>query len=239
MLPLRDENPAERTPWVTYGIVAINVVVYLLQLQVGLERSVMSCGAIPAELTGGVDLVGTALVQLGDRALPIEHLACPLPWPGTLLSAMFMHGSLLHIGGNLWCLWIFGDNVEDAMGPGKYIVFYLLAGIAGTALHVAIDPHAQSPMIGASGAIAGVMGAYAFLYPRAPVLTLGLPIMFYLRLPAWVVIGEFFVAQFFIDPSSGVAWGAHVGGFLAGVALRYAFVWKRPERRVWAGYRRS
>ncbi len=237
MLPLRDENPAERTPWVTYAIIAVNVAVYLLQLQVGVDRSALMCGAIPAELTTGADLVGTALIDLGGHAVSIEHLACPLPWPGTLLTAMFMHGSVMHIGGNLWCLWIFGDNVEDVLGPAKYIVFYLLVGIAGTLLHVAVDPLSQSPMIGASGAIAGVMGAYAFLYPRAPVLTLGLPIMFYLRLPAWVVIGEFFIAQFFIDPSSGVAWAAHVGGFLAGVVLRFAFVWRRPERRVWTGYR--
>jgi membrane associated rhomboid family serine protease len=137
-----------------------------------------------------------------------------------VLTSMFLHGSLLHIGGNLLFLWIFGNNIEDVMGKIGYVVFYLVGGVVATLTHVVLQPDSTVPLVGASGAIAAVMGAYLVLFPRARVRTLIFALLiFFVELPAMVVLGVWFVLQFFTDPNEGVAWAAHVGGFVFGVAV--------------------
>jgi membrane associated rhomboid family serine protease len=146
---------------------------------------------------------------------------------------MFLHGSLLHIGGNMLFLWIFGNNVEDRFGHVPYLIFYLVAGVVATFVYVLSNPLSTAPLLGASGAIAGVMGAYLVLFPRVPIRTLILipPIILWPRLPAWVLLLVWFVSQFFLSPGSGVAWTAHVGGFVFGTLV--AWVWHgQSTRRV-------
>jgi membrane associated rhomboid family serine protease len=207
LLPLKDDIPTRRTPILTIALIAVNVVVYFLVEQglwdlgtVGNER-VQDYGAIPDEVSNGDDLF-------------------------TVLTSMFMHGSLLHLGGNMLFLWIFGNNVEDSMGRPAFLAFYLLGGVAALALHVVIDPSSEIPTVGASGAIAAVLGAYARLYPRARVVTLVFIIIIFtiVELPALLVLGAWFLLQLlpaFSEPigdaGGGVAYFAHIGGFLFGL----------------------
>ena len=217
MFPLKDDIPTRRTPIVTIALIAINVVVYfvfergLWELgDVGNER-VLEYGAIPAEITEG------------------EEVGPPgqAPFWVTILTSMFMHGSLLHLGGNMLFLWIFGNNIEDSMGRLTFVAFYLLGGLAALGLHVVADPSSTIPTVGASGAIAAVLGAYARLYPRARVVTLVFIIIIFtvVTLPALVVLGLWFVLQLlpaFSDPSGaggGVAYFAHIGGFVFGLLV--------------------
>ena len=211
MLPLRDENPTEITPFVTVAFLAINVAAWVLLqgagTQAALEASVYTFGTFPCELTG----------------------ACPprgLVW-SSVLTAMFMHGSWEHIIGNMLFLWVFGNNIEDSMGHLRFIAFYLLCGVAAALAHVYLSPGSQIPAVGASGAISGVMGAYILLYPRARVYT-WLPPFFFLNLNAVFLLGYWFflqlvmgVAQFGpeMGERGGVAVWAHVGGFVAGLVL--------------------
>jgi rhomboid family protein len=228
-IPISDENPASRTPWVTYALIAVNALAWLFELSLGVGYSTFHYGAIPSFLLHGVR----------DGALPTDELyrsAVALhqdvPWPLTILTSMFMHGSWLHIIGNMWFLWIFGDNVEEAMGSVKYLLFYLLCGLVAAMSQILMSADSQIPMVGASGAIAGVLGAYIVLYPHARVRCLW--ILFILittvYVPAWLLLGIWFVSQFFI-PGEGVAWMAHVGGFVAGVLLVRLFVTRRPPPR--------
>lgn len=229
MFPIRDENPTLRTPVVTIAIIALNAVVWLF-LQGGgmdpqLAQSVCQFGAIPGELTG---LAAGRTVQLGP------HHACTLegsPNWLTLVTSMFMHGSWMHIIGNMWFLWIFGNNVEDSMGRLRFIVFYLLSGFAAVGAQIAASPESAIPMVGASGAIGGVMGAYVVLYPRVPVhmlFILGFFVTTY-AVPAYLMLGYWFLLQVLgglpqIGGSEGgVAFWAHIGGFLAGVVLVFVF----------------
>jgi len=217
LFPLKDDIPTRRTPIVTIALIAINVVVYfvfergLWELgDVGNER-VLEYGAIPAEITEG------------------EEVGPPgqAPFWVTILTSMFMHGSLLHLGGNMLFLWIFGNNIEDSMGRLTFVAFYLLGGLAALGLHVVADPGSTIPTVGASGAIAAVLGAYARLYPRARVVTLVFIIIIFtvVTLPALVVLGLWFVLQLlpaFSDPSGaggGVAYFAHIGGFVFGLLV--------------------
>lgn len=234
MFPLHDENPSILTPIGTLLIVALNAAVWLLVQGLGSEpaltRSVCEYGLIPAELLQRLP-AGTR-VALGD------HASCVLgmgPVWLTPLSSMFLHGSWLHIIGNLWFLWVFGNNVEDAMGHARFLVFYLVCGFAAAGAQMLSHPGSQLPMVGASGAIGGVMGAYALLYPGNRIDTL-IIFGFYLRrmaVPAYIMLGYWFVLQLLGGlPSlggegAGVAFWAHIGGFVAGAALVRLF--RDPE----------
>ncbi|MBI2994641.1 MAG: rhomboid family intramembrane serine protease [Gammaproteobacteria bacterium] len=213
MIPLHDDNPTEIYPVVTVAIIVAAVLVFLWEASLGPERieaAVYSLGVIPAVLL--------------DRAqLPPELALVP---PGaTILTSMFLHGGFMHLAGNMLYLWIFGNNVEDAMGHVRFAVFYLVCGIVAVFGQVIQNPGSEVPMIGASGAISGILGAYLLLYPHARVLVL-IPIGFVMqtvRLPAGWVLGFWFVAQLVSSAVSsgeaGVAWFAHIGGFIAGMVL--------------------
>ncbi len=224
-LPLKDINPTRRTPVVTIGLIVVNTAVYLYQLSLGPhgQAFIAAFGATPFEITRMTDLVGPYY--------RVMHYPGPSPIALTLLTSIFMHGSILHLGGNMLYLWIFGNNIEDILGPVKFLFFYLACGFVGHAMHIASDPSSLIPTVGASGAIAGVLGAYLVTYPRAKVLTL-MFIFILIRLiivPAYVIIIFWFVIQLvsgFVSlggRQGGVAWFAHIGGFLAGIALIFAF----------------
>lgn len=231
----------------TVAIIAINILVYFLFQEGSFstvdEQKVVDYGVIPYELTHPGEncvLAGQAL----DCAEGIGNNQ-PSTWL-TLLTAMFMHGSLLHLGGNMLFLWIFGNNIEDSMGKFRFVVFYLLGGLAATLAQTAIDTGAQIPTIGASGAVAAVLGAYALLYPRARVVTLVFIIFFItiIELPALLVLGAWFLLQLLngsaefgqVGGGGGVAYWAHIGGFVAGLILIRLFAdraqddYERPDR---------
>jgi membrane associated rhomboid family serine protease len=222
MFPLKDHNPTRRAPIVTIALIVANLVVFLYEMMLGdsLSGFVTAYGVIPYEIVHSTDLVGT-------HDGPLEHTAGPPFLPLTLVTSMFMHGSVMHIFGNMLYLWIFGNNVEDLLGRGKFIVFYLACGVAAGLAHVYTNPGSTIPTVGASGAVAGVLGAYLVTYPRARVLTAVL-LPFFIRLlevPASVLLVLWFVMQSFQgflslgapELSGGVAWFAHVGGFVAGM----------------------
>ena len=217
MFPLHDDNPTELFPVFTLGIMAACVAVWILVQGAGasaevLAGSVCALGAIPAEVTGRAGAWAAGPCVPGGLSR------------GALLTSMFLHGSWLHLVGNLWFLWIFGNNVEDSMGHLRFLVFYVLTGVLAALAHVLVDPASTVPMVGASGAISGVMGAYLVLYPRARVDTLFWIIVFVrvIPLPAWVILGYWFFIQLVSTGAGGgggVAYAAHVGGFAAGVVL--------------------
>lgn len=236
MIPLKDDAPRITTPYVTYLLVAVNVAVFLFETMIGsgyrgqvnLSRFIFEFGVVPARFTvaflnnGYVpwNLIGA----LHTRYIPVAGAILPI------FTSMFLHGSWLHLLFNMWALWIFGDNVEDYLGHFLYLMLYLVSGVAAALLHTLFNIGSITPTVGASGAIAGVMGAYFILYPRARVLTL-VPFffVFFLWLPAWVVLGIWFIGQFLsgaassittaASQASGIAFWAHVGGFLAGMFL--------------------
>jgi membrane associated rhomboid family serine protease len=228
VFPLKDENPTEITPYVTVAIIVVNVAVWMLVQHagtgVGFLESLCAYGAIPGEITGA--LAPGTWVPLGPAQCRIDGTGS---W--SLLTSMFMHGSWMHIIGNMWFLWIFGGNVEDAMGPVRFVLFYLLCGVAAAALQVAADPSSQIPMVGASGAIGGVMGAYVLLYPRVHVHMLFI-LVFYVTtfaVPAFLMLGYWFLVQVlsgvatYGNDGGGVAFWAHIGGFVAGGVLVFLF----------------
>jgi membrane associated rhomboid family serine protease len=241
MLPLRDNIPTSRTAYVTYALIAANVIVYFFWQRGGLTLGdpdnahyicqLQDYAAIPKELTHpGGDQVPIATGCSPNDVSPFV----------TAFTAMFMHGGLLHLGGNMLFLWIFGNNVEDAMGPVKYLVFYLLGGVAALLLQVVFDPNSTVPTLGASGAIAGVLGGYILLFPRAKVVTVIFIVFFFtiLELPAMLVLGIWFVEQAVFASTSigssggGVAYFAHVGGFVFGLlAVRVFSNRKRVDRQ--------
>jgi len=215
MIPLRDVIPSRTTPYVNFTLIALNVLVFVYQLSLGdrLGAFIDAYALIPASFS----------------------------W-AAVFTSMFLHGGLLHVGGNMLFLWIFGDNVEDRMGHGRYVVFYLLCGAAAAFAQTALTPDSGVPMVGASGAIAGVMGAYFVLYPRSRILTL-LPLFFFVQLievPAIFFLGVWFLLQFLQgvgslatagirEASGGVAFWAHIAGFVTGVGTVMLF--RRPERQ--------
>ncbi len=225
MFPYKDDNPTLATPVVTLAIIAVNVVAWLaLQrggVEPGLARSFCELGLIPGELLGRVPQ-GT-VVPLGP------HIACEIgaPAPHTVLTSMFLHGSWFHLLGNMWFLWIFGNNVEDSMGRGRFVAFYLLCGMLAAVGHIALQPGSAIPMVGASGAISGVMGAYLVLYPRVRVHMLLIIVIFittftvpaYLMLFYWLFLQVLGGATAIGAEGGGVAFAAHLGGFVAGAAL--------------------
>jgi membrane associated rhomboid family serine protease len=249
VFPLRDDNPTERFPAVTVALIAINVAAYFLWQQGGLTLGSPTSEAFTCNLADYA-LFPYELTHPGDQ---VATQGCPLPTAPTwltVLTSMFMHGGLLHLGGNMLFLWVFGNNVEDAMGHVKFVAFYLLAGIAATALQTFMGPNAQVPNVGASGAIAGVLGGYILLFPRARVLTLILLVFIpiFLRLPAMLVLGLWFVEQVlfgYFDVNSGgeaggVAYFAHIGGFVFGLVAIRLFAERRrpPPRPMVPGYAR-
>ena len=226
MFPYRDENETIRTPYATFVLIAINVAVWLFVQGAGSElalaRSICNFGLIPGELTLSVP-VGTSF-RMGERLLCLTD---PGRQTSHIFTSMFLHGGWMHILGNMWFMWIFGNNVEDAMGRFRFVVFYLLTGVGAALTQVFITPASAVPMVGASGAISGVMGAYIVLYPRARVFML-IVLGFYvtsMAWPAWMMLGYWLVLQFVsglmaIDKEGGgVAFWAHFGGFAAGVVL--------------------
>jgi membrane associated rhomboid family serine protease len=231
-IPYRDELPRTRPPVVTITIIVLNVAAFAFELWHGIDLSTLEYGAIPAWIlhhrqTGVIHLEGVGRVILHQEVPP----------PYTILTSMFLHGGWLHIIGNLWFLWIFGDNVEDAMGRRRYALFYLACGIAAALTQIVATPTSAEPMVGASGAIAGVLGAYAVTFPRARVRCIWILIIFIttITLPAWVLLGLWFLSQFFLPLGSGVAWMAHVGGFVVGALLMLVLRQRRPR----PGARRS
>jgi len=215
LIPLRDVIPSRTTPYVTVSLVVINAAVFLYQLSLGeaVDEFVFTHGLVPAFFS----------------------------WP-SVLSSMFLHGGFLHVAGNMLYLWIFGDNVEDRMGHGRFLVFYLLCGIAAALGQTVTAPDSQVPMVGASGAVAGVMGAYFVLYPHSRIVTL-LPVLFFwqiIEVPAIFFLGIWFVMQFLSgvgsivsaasgEPGGGIAFWAHVAGFAAGFVG--VFLFRKPERQ--------
>jgi len=217
LFPIRDHNPRTTVPVVTLRIIAANVVVFLYESSLG-DRArqllALAGGAIPYEIVNHVDI--------GPRDL--------LPLPGSILTSMFLHGGWMHLIGNMWFLWIFGDNVEDALGSLRYVIFYFIVGAAGALAQSLAMPDSTVPMIGASGAIAGALGAYIMLFPRARVVTfVAIPFLWHTRdIQAWIFLGIWFLFQFLTPIGSGVAWMAHVGGFIAGAGLARLLARKRP-----------
>ncbi len=231
MIPIRDTAPSQNYPFVTLALIGANVLVYLIEMTQGpeLNRFLHLYGLVPARYT--VDRIAAYYT------LPQQLFA--------FFSFMFLHGGFWHLLGNMWSLYIFGDNVEDHLGPIRYIVFYLLCGLASGLSHMLLNLHSTVATIGASGAIAGVMGAYFLLHPNAKILTL-IPIVFipwFIEIPAFIFLGFWFVLQFINAAGSqagsgGVAWWAHIGGFICGMLFLKAFA-RLPATGMTARLRKS
>ncbi|MBM3604073.1 MAG: rhomboid family intramembrane serine protease [Alphaproteobacteria bacterium] len=218
MFPIRDHNPSSRRPWVTWMLMAMNVALYLATL--------------PGSQGGEILWANLALYPLA--VVNGELLS-------GLVTHMFLHAGLLHLGGNMLFLWIFGDNLEDQMGRFGFLAFYLGSGLAAAALQIAAEPMSPIPMVGASGAIAGVMGGYLLLFPRARVDVLAIFIIFFkvFTLPAWVMLGIWFALQLFggfsmVAGEGGVAYWAHAGGFVAGLVLALPVFLRRGGPAFWS-----
>lgn len=232
MIPIRDDAPRYTRPYVTYLLVAVNVIVFLYELTLPAEvrnQLMFQFGFVPEHLTRVI--AGSHHVAL-DATL------------SSVLTSMFLHASWLHLIANMWVLWIFGDNIEDYLGRVYYLVLYFASGLAAALLHYVVNANSAVPSVGASGAIAGIMGAYLVLYPSARVLTL-IPLFIFfpmIYLPAWLVLGYWFVVQFISgaataiayssQTSGGIAFFAHIGGFLAGVFLIKLFPTRPARYRV-------
>jgi membrane associated rhomboid family serine protease len=230
VFPLRDDNPHFLTPYVTYAIIAINVMVWILVQGLGadpaLSQSVCMLGLIPGDLLNTLP-PGTGF-PLGNGMACVLTDGSPVH---TLVTSMFLHGGWLHLLGNMWFMWIFGNNVEDSMGHGRFVAFYLLCGLAAAVLQIVSNPESGVPMVGASGAIGGVMGAYVLLYPRVTVhmlIFLGFFVTT-VAVPAYFMLGYWFLIQILGGLGSigasggGVAFWAHIGGFVAGAVLVLLF----------------
>lgn len=238
MIPLKDDIPTRRFPVLTVAIIAICCAAYFLFERglwdlgaTGNER-VLEYGAIPYEVTHPGDDCGYTvegdIACEGQAGVPAGAAPDQAPWWITIFASMFLHGSLVHLGGNMLFLWIFGNNIEDSMGRVRFVVFYLLGGLAALGLQIVTDPDSAIPTVGASGAIAAVLGGYALLYPRARVITVIFIIIFFtiVELPALLVLGFWFLLQLlpaFSEPigdgGGGIAYFAHIGGFLFGMLV--------------------
>ena len=228
MIPLKDTIPSRTVPFINYTIILINLLCFLYQLSLGphLEKFLYAWGVVPAQFFAPLSI---GHLHLSQRILP-------------LFTSMFLHGGWLHFLGNMLYLYIFGDNVEDRLGHARYLLFYLLCGLLAAAAHLLTNHDSRLPTIGASGAIAGVMGAYFFLYPYARVVTLIFIVFFFdiVEIPAFFFLAFWFIFQFLSGTiiatrdamSGGVAWWAHIGGFLAGILLLFVFGVRRTRRRM-------
>ncbi len=231
MFPIHDDNPTRITPYISYGLLAACIAVFVWQLSLGdaVQQAVYSFGVIPS-------------VLFATKSLPAELDVLPA-WM-TIVTSMFLHGGWMHLIGNMLYLWVFGNNVEDAMGHGRFIVFYLLCGVLAALTQAVFNPESELPMIGASGAISGVLGAYLLLHPRARILVI-IPVGILIYSPwisAYWVLGFWFVLQLVnslvsASDTGGVAYGAHLGGFVAGMLLipffkyRHVPLFASPRRR--------
>lgn len=229
--PLRDDNPTRSVPWVTYSLIVANVAVHLMVLSSALR--------------------GEFWLTAWHGFVPGRFLADPVGELPTILTSMFMHGGWFHLASNLWFLHIFGDNLEDALGKCRYLLFYVGCGVVAAFAQLLVDVDSRIPMVGASGAIAGVVGGYMLLFPRAPIVSLNTVPLFWLFMgvivvvPAWVITLIFFAQNLLLGTQSlasvdqvGVAFFAHIGGFLAGLVAVKPLLGKRAvERRVWSGFR--
>jgi membrane associated rhomboid family serine protease len=227
MLPLRDDQPRYSTPWVTWFLIGLNLVIFFFEAALdprSLELLIRQFGVVPSHL---------AIFLSGSSRYPLLVVVLPL------VTSLFLHGSWMHVIGNMWFLYIFGDNVEDYLGHFNYLVFYILTGVLAMGTQVVVNLHSTVPAVGASGAIAGVLGAYFILYPRARVLTWIFELIFLvIWLPAWIVLGSWFVFNFLSGTNTalavhkqnmgGIAFWAHVGGFVSGALLVKMF----GERRL-------
>ncbi|PIE09491.1 MAG: rhomboid family intramembrane serine protease [Rhodobacterales bacterium] len=220
MFPIRDHNPAERTPYVTWALIAINIAIWLGTLGISTNEAALSSfyddyALLPAQLMNGEN-------------------------PMALVTSAFLHGSFMHLAGNMLFLWIYGDNMEDQMGHGGFLLFYLACGVGAGLAQVAASPGSQVPMVGASGAIAGVMGGYLLMFPKARVDILLILIIIFrtFSLPAWILLGLWFALQLFggigADPEmGGVAYWAHAGGFVLGIVLTVPLWLRRGGTEFW------
>lgn len=219
MLPIRDDQPRYSTPWVTRFLIGLNLLIFFFEATLdrrSLNALVGQFAVVPAHLAG---------MLAGTSAYPLPAVVLPF------FTSLFLHGSWMHVIGNMWFLYIFGDNVEDYLGHFKYLVFYLLTGVLAMGTHVMVNPNSTAPALGASGAIAGVLGAYFVLYPRARVLTWFF--VFVIWVPAWIILGYWFLLNFLSGTETalavqrqnvgGVAFWAHVGGFISGALLIKVF----------------
>lgn len=227
MIPIRDDAPKSGTPFITWFLVGMNSLVFLFQILLPREQQLAflyQFAVVPQFIQGAFNGSG-----------PVSITAATLP----LVTSMFLHGGWLHIIANMWALLIFGDNIEDHLGHFPYLGLYLVCGIAANVLQVAFNTSSPIPILGASGAIAGIMGAYFLLFPSARVLTIVPLVFMFVWLPAWIVLGYWFIAQFLSGAAStisaansnagGVAFWAHVGGFIAGVSLIKLFPARTPR----------
>ena len=232
MFPIRDDNTGRvSTPYVTYALIALNVVVFVFLQGMGTnEKFTYAFSTIPQEIRTGNDVARNVTIELGDERATIPIQPTPVSVYFTLLTSMFMHGSLMHLLGNMLFLWIFGDNVEDDLSPVRYLAFYLTTGVAASLAHVtstfAFGENPFIPSLGASGAISGVMGGYLVLHPHRRVTVFILRML--TEVPGYVAVGLWFVFQLISafgvigqgpQAGSGVAFTAHIGGFIAGVIL--------------------
>ena len=226
MIPVRDDQPRFSTPYVTYFLIGLNSVIFLFESALtpdSFKILLFQLGMVPANITAYLG---------GSHRLGLMAVLLPT------LTSMFLHGSWMHLIGNMWFLWIFGDNIEDHLGHFKYLFFYLASGLGAAFAQLILNPHSRVPTVGASGAIAGILGAYFVLYPKARVL-IWFPIFFLFYLPAWVTLGYWFAMQFisgaatsiadYSDTRGGVAFWAHVGGFVVGILL-IKILPERPRR---------
>ena len=221
MIPLKDDNPTSGKPIVTYFIIGLCILIFILQLSSQTYKSgelYYSYGLIPS-------------VLMGHNQLPIDFYSVPA-WL-TIFTSMFMHGGFMHLAGNMLYMWIFADNIEDNLGPSRFLRFYLIAGVGAAMTQVLMDTQSQVPMIGASGAIGGVLGAYLINHPNARVLVL-IPFGFFsqlIKIKALYVLGFWFILQF-ISSGGGVAYAAHIGGFVSGMILILFFNKKNKRKKI-------
>jgi len=222
MIPIQDQNPTSIKPYVNWAFITANIAVFVYTLTNGtFSETLTSCAASPTNTICQYGLKPSNIIS------GTEYI--------TFLTSMFLHGGILHIGGNMLYLWIFGDNIEDATGHLGYIIFYMAAGAAASLAHIASDPSSMVPAVGASGAISGVLGAYIVRFPHARVRAIVFIGRFgqLIRLPAYILIGFWFVYQLLlslIDIEGGVAYFAHIGGFIAGLVFAFAIPKKKPEQ---------
>lgn len=242
MFPISDDNSDRTiTPVVNYAFIGLNILVFVLLQRVGsYDAFTYAFSLVPQEITTGVDITGVQVIRdsLGNTGR-IEHFATPLPVYFNFFSSMFMHGDLMHLAGNMLFLWIFGDNIEDRIGHIRYAVFYVICGLAAAMAQIVMGPSSIIPMLGASGAISGVLGGYILLFPHKRVRAF---IFRYLtEVPAYAAVGIWIVYQIvlgYLSPSEGggVAYAAHVGGFFAGLALIKLFAIGRSGPAAGRGF---
>lgn len=228
MFPISDDN-SDRviTPYVNYAFIGLNILVFVLLQQIGSNEAFdYAFSLVPKEITTGVDIAGPQTITVGEQSATINHYNTPLPVYFNFLSSMFMHGGFQHIFGNMLFLWIFGDNIENLIGHIRYAIFYIICGIAAAIAQIIMGPDSIIPMLGASGAISGVLGGYMLLFPKRKVKALIFRMI--TTVPAYVALGIWIGYQIivgYLTPSGGggVAYAAHIGGFIAGVALIKVF----------------